>query len=174
MHPGNKIFLIGFMGSGKSTVGRKLASYLRWTFIDLDERIEQKTGMKISDIFKEKGESWFRKMESELLKSLLTEAETVISTGGGVPCSGNNMNYMHESGLTIYLKMTPGQLKSRLLRSSKERPLLKDISKDELESYIEKKLREREKWYSGADITFNRFDADLSDLFLLVKKWIKV
>ncbi len=165
--------MIGFMGSGKTTLGKKLASHLNWSFIDLDERIEQKAGMKISQIFSSKGETYFRETESEVLKNLKTVTDTVISTGGGAPCFGENMDYMRRSGITVYLKMTPGQLKNRLLRSSKERPLLKNIPIDELEDYIEKKLSEREKCYSRAEIVFKRFEADISDLYLLVKKRIK-
>ena len=165
--------MIGFMGSGKTTLGKKLASHLNWSFIDLDERIEQKAGMKISQIFASKGESYFRETESEVLKNLKTVTDTVISTGGGAPCFGENMDYMRRSGITVYLKMTPGQLKNRLLRSSKERPLLKNIPIDELEDYIEQKLSEREKCYSRAEIVFKRFEADISDLYLLVKKRIK-
>ena len=126
------IYLIGFMGSGKSTTGKKLADRLKWSFIDLDERIELETGMKIPDIFSKHGELYFRKVESEILRSLISESKTVISTGGGTPCFADNMKYMLETGLTIYLKMTPGQLNSHLISSSGERPLIKDIGKSEL------------------------------------------
>jgi shikimate kinase len=172
-HPFNKIYLIGFMGSGKSTVGKKLALHLNWSFIDLDDKVELKAGMKIAEIFAEKGESFFRAMESEVLRSLSTEADTVISTGGGTPCFDENMDYMLESGLTIYLKMTPAQLKSRLLRSSHERPLIKNIRIDDLQGFIEEILGEREKWYSRAEIAFDRFNSDISDLLVLVRNWIK-
>ena len=173
MHPINKIYLIGFMGSGKSTVGKKLASRLNWSFIDLDDKIELKTGIKIAEIFAGKGESFFRAMESDVLRSLATEADTVISTGGGTPCFDENMDYMLESGLTIYLKMTPAQLKTRLLRSSHERPLIKNIRIEDLQGFIEKKLGEREKWYSRAEIAFDRFNSDISDLLALVRNRIK-
>lgn len=172
MQPRKRIFLIGFMGSGKTTVGRKLSSYLKWSYIDLDERVEQMAGMKIPRIFSEKGELWFRQSESEALQGLLKETDTVISAGGGAPCFGDNMNRMLESGLTIYLKMTPLQLRNRLVHSSKERPLLKNLEFSDLEGFIRNKLAERESWYLKAEITFNRFDADLSDLFLLVRKYI--
>ena len=161
------------MGSGKSTVGKKLASRLNWSFIDLDDKIELKTGIKIAEIFAGKGESFFRAMESDVLRSLATEADTVISTGGGTPCFGENMDYMLESGLTIYLKMTPAQLKTRLLKSSHERPLIKNIRIEDLQGFIEKKLGEREKWYSRAEIAFDRFNSDISDLLALVRNRIK-
>jgi shikimate kinase len=173
MHQATKIFLIGFMGSGKSTTGKKLASHLNWSFIDLDEKIEIMTGMKIKNIFSEKGETFFRKVESETLHGIVSETNTVISTGGGTPCFGDNMDFMISNGLTIYLTMTPARLKSRLADSSDHRPLLKDIGKEELKEYIARKLSEREKWYSRAEIIVDGFNTDFSVLYSLVKKFIK-
>jgi shikimate kinase len=173
MHKANKIFLIGFMGSGKSTTGKKLASHLKWTFIDLDEKIENITGMKIRDIFSEKGEAFFRRTESEALQGMASESNVVISTGGGTPCFGDNMDFMLRTGLTVYLRMTPARLKSRLADSSDHRPLLKDIGKEDLEEYIAGKLSEREKWYSRAEIIIDGFNTDFSMLYSSVKKLIK-
>ena len=173
MHKANKIFLLGFMGSGKSTTGKKLASHLKWTFIDLDEKIENITGMKIRDIFSEKGEAFFRKTESEALQGIASESNVVISTGGGTPCFGDNMDFMLRTGLTVYLRMTPARLKSRLADSSDHRPLLKDIGKEDLEEYIAGKLSEREKWYSRAEIIIDGFNTDFSVLYSSVKKLIK-
>jgi shikimate kinase len=173
MQPGSIIYIIGFMGSGKSTVGKKLATGLNWSFIDLDERIELQTGMKISDVFSKNGEAYFRDAESALLRSLVSETNTIVSTGGGTPCFESNMKFMLETGLTIYLKMTPGQLKSRLTGSSGERPLIKNIGKNELQGYIEEKLAERENWYNRAAIIVDGFDIDYSFLLSLVKKWIQ-
>lgn len=173
MHQATKIFLIGFMGSGKSTTGKELASHLKWSFIDLDEKIEKIAGMKVSEIFAEKGEDFFRKTESEALHSMVTETKAVISTGGGTPCFGDNMDFMLNNGLTVYLRVTPARLKSRLADASDQRPLLKDISKKELQKYISGKLSEREKWYCRAEIIIDGFDIDLSGLYSLVKKLIK-
>jgi len=173
MHQTNKIFLLGFMGSGKSTTGKKLASHLNWSFIDLDEKIEQTTGMEIRDIFSEKGEAFFRKIESDTLKGMASESNAVISTGGGTPCFGDNMDFMLRTGLTVYLRMTPARLKSRLAGTSEHRPLLKDIGKDGLQEYITAKLAEREKWYSRAEIIVDGFNTDFSALYTLVKKLIK-
>jgi shikimate kinase len=173
MHKANKIFLIGFMGSGKSTTGKKLASHLKWTFIDLDEKIENMTGMKIRDIFSEKGEAFFRRTESEVLQEMASESNAVISTGGGTPCFGDNMDFMLRTGITVYLRMTPTRLKNRLAGSSDRRPLLKDIGKEDLEEYIAGKLSEREKWYSRAEIIIDGFNTDFSMLYSSVKKLIK-
>lgn len=172
MNGENKIFLIGFMGSGKSTIGRKLAARLNWSFIDLDQKIEEMTGSKISDIFLTEGEAWFRDVEARLLKSLDTEKNTVISTGGGTPCSGDNMDYMLETGITVYLKLTPEQLKGRLAGSPGNRPLIKGLETEALGNYISVKLSEREKYYSKAKITVDGFETDFSILFSSVKKFI--
>ena len=101
------------------------------------------------------------KMESETLKSLQSLTNGVISTGGGTPCYGSNMDFMLETGLTIYLKLTPGQLKSRLSGTRGERPLIKDLSDEDLLSFIEEKLAIREKWYNRAELNFNGFDTDI-------------
>jgi shikimate kinase len=163
------IYIIGFMGSGKSTAGKKLASLLGWSFIDLDKRIEEHTGKSISEIFSQHGENYFRNLEEKVLKSLKSQTNTVISTGGGTPCHGENMDYMLETGLTLYLKLTPYQLKSRLSESTGKRPLIKDIEKDRLQGFIEEKLAWREKWYNRAEITFEGIDIDINLLHSLIK-----
>ncbi len=167
-----KIFLIGFMGSGKSTTGRKLASCLKWSFIDLDKRIEENAGMKIPDIFSQLGESRFREFESVELRKMSSETRTVISTGGGTPCFGNNLEFMLENGLVIYLRLTPEQLENRLSGSSTIRPLLRNVEKNDLGKYIREKLNEREKWYQQADFTVNGYETDIPGLCVVVKKWL--
>ncbi len=164
MSHAGKIYLIGFMGSGKSTTGRRLASRLKWTFIDLDEQIEKSAGMKIRDIFLEKGEDHFRELEHKILKETENTANTVISTGGGTPCFMNNMDFMLRTGLTIYLRLSPENLKSRLEKGSDKRPLLKGIDRKELTDYIRTKLSEREKWYMKAELVTDGFDVDLTAL----------
>jgi len=173
MHPGRRIFLIGFMGSGKSTLGRKLAACLGWSFTDMDERIEEEAGMKIPEIFSSGGEAWFREMESSVLRSLASAENMVVSTGGGAPCHSGNMELMLGSGLTVYLKLNCEQLANRLLNSKTERPLLKNIDEAGLPHFISGKLREREKWYSRAAITIDGFDADISSLVSLVRQWMR-
>jgi shikimate kinase len=163
------IYLIGFMGSGKSTVGRKLAASLSWSFVDLDRKIEEKAGKSIASIFSQDGEKIFRETESEVLRNLDIKVNTVVSTGGGTPCHGDNMDYMKGTGLTVYLKMEPAQLAGRLLESSKERPLLKEISDEDLPSFISDKLALREKWYNRADIIFKGMNADIKYLHSLIE-----
>lgn len=172
MQKARKIYLIGFMGSGKSTTGKNLASFLNWSFIDLDDRIESIAGMRIPDIFAQKGETYFRQIESEALLSTASGSEIVVSTGGGTPCFGDNMNFMLENGLTIYLKMTLSDLEKRLMNSSYERPLLKDVAGRDLRKFISSKLAEREEWYSMATIVADGMNSDISDLYSLIKNRI--
>jgi len=168
------VYIIGFMGSGKSTAGIKLASVLGWSFIDLDKRIEEYAGKTIPEIFSQHGESYFRILEAEVLKSLKSQTNTVISTGGGTPCHGDNMDYMLETGLTLYLKLTPGQLKNRLSESSRERPLIKDLSNEGLLGFIDEKLAYREKWYNRAEITVEGINLNISILHSLVKSSLNI
>lgn len=146
------IYIIGFMGSGKSTAGKKLAYLMGWSFMDLDRKIEKAAGKTIPRIFAEDGEEYFRKIESDVLKSLNITGNVIVSTGGGTPCHGDNMDYMKMTGVTVYLKMTPRQLVTRLLNSSGNRPLLNDVPIEQLPLFIEEKLALREKWYNKADI----------------------
>lgn len=165
----NLVYFIGFMGSGKSTTGKKLASVLGWDFIDIDKKIEEKAGKTIPQIFSQDGENHFRKLETDVLKSMKPLKETIISTGGGTPCHGNNMDFMIDSGLTVYLKMTPKQLAKRLLESSGERPLIKDIPDNQLITFIEEKLAIREKWYNKAEIVIEGINLDISLLISIIK-----
>ncbi|MBK9390342.1 MAG: AAA family ATPase [Bacteroidetes bacterium] len=163
------VYIIGFMGSGKSTAGRNLAESLGWSFIDLDHKIEEHTGMKIPEIFSRYGEDHFREIESLMLRSIAPDSNTVVATGGGAPCYNDNMKFMLKTGLTIYLELTPAQLADRLRGSSDERPLIKNMQGEELLHYIENKLSERSEWYQKSHIIQNGFDPDIHDLHYLVK-----
>jgi len=168
------IYIIGFMGSGKTTVGKKLASLLGWSYIDLDKKIEEYEGKSIPEIFSENGEEYFRITESRLLKKLDVGKDTVISTGGGTPCYCNNMDIMLESGLTIYLKLTPLQLRSRLSESKGDRPLIKDLDHEMLLSFITEKLSAREKYYKRSVITVEGIDLDINSLLSKVKSMLDI
>jgi shikimate kinase len=164
MAESRRIYIIGFMGSGKSTTGKKLAVSLKWSFVDLDREIEIETGKTIKDLFSEWGEDHFRQTEAKTLRQLDIEEDTVIAVGGGAPCFSNNMDFMLETGLVIYLKMTPGQLKSRLKGSMDERPLLKNIRSKDLLFYITDKLSEREKYYCQASMVIDGINLDIRSL----------
>ena len=144
------IFLLGFMGSGKSTVGQRLAGRLGYSFIDMDARLEGEHGMTINEIFEKLGEKVFRELESNLLKEMVSLQDAVISTGGGLPCTGNNMDLINRKGVSIYLKMEPAALLNRLSRGKSRRPLIRHLSRQELETFIQEKLREREPVYLRA------------------------
>jgi shikimate kinase len=144
------IFLVGFMGSGKSTLGKRLSKKISYDFIDMDEAIELEEGMTVSEIFELKGESHFRGLETRFLESLDSTSNFVIATGGGAPCFADNMRLMNEKGVTVYLKLTPANLSSRLENARSIRPLIAAIPPEELTDYIRERLAEREKYYNQA------------------------
>jgi shikimate kinase len=164
------VYLLGFMGSGKSTAGKKLASVLDWKFIDLDKEIERQSGRLIHDIFAEENEEFFRKIETDVLKSLSFNENIIISCGGGTPCFNSNMDFMLKNGLTVYLKMTPDQLKSRLVNSHSIRPLIKKIDKDDLLTFISDSLETREKWYNLSEIIVSGADLNIISLKEIILK----
>lgn len=146
----SRIFLIGFMGSGKTTLGSRLARSLGYQFVDMDQLIVETAGMSIPEIFREHGESMFRKWEGKILDELSAREKVVISTGGGAPCHGDMMERMKQAGTTIYIQLPVSTLKERLLKSRTERPLLKGKSEEELEHFISTLLEERTPYYAKA------------------------
>ena len=149
-----KIVLIGYMGSGKTSVGKKLASVLKLPFVDIDLEIEKKERVKIPEIFLKKGEIYFRKSENKVLKELLSKEEDfVMATGGGTPCYGDAMSLIlsKENVVAIYLKMGVKNLTDRLYDEKEKRPLLAHLnSKEALEDFIRKHLFERAFFYNQA------------------------
>ncbi len=149
------IFLVGFMGAGKTTVGRKLAEELSCAFYDLDELIEKKTKQSISHIFEEKGEEEFRIMESETLKSINIKKHQVIATGGGTAMFEDNMKWMNDNGFTVYLMLHPGILFHRLAKEKKHRPLIANLDDVDLFEFIVEKLKKRLLFYNQAKLILN-------------------
>ncbi len=147
-------FLIGFMGCGKTTHGRKLASFLNIDFVDLDEVFEHRNGT-ISEYFNVFGEEKFRRAESDLLKNTPYPENAVVSTGGGLPCFFDNLNWMKANGTVIYLQVPPGVIAARLSDAKNERPLLQHKTGEELLQFITQKLSEREPVYLQAQIIVN-------------------
>ena len=145
-----RIFLIGYMGSGKTSLGEKLADKLEHEFIDLDAYIEKEEGRTISQIFEEDGEDYFRKLERVYLHRIIDKEDVIISTGGGTPCFFDNMEQMNEYGKTIYINMHPKALIPRLKSSTVTRPLLEGKDDKEMLDYIFQSLRERERYYKKA------------------------
>ncbi len=149
------------MGCGKTTLGRKLAAKLNYPFIDLDVILEQQTGVTIADYFAAHGETNFRELESKVLKEIVYPKNAIISTGGGLPCFFDNMDWMNTQGTTIYIKLTPGMLASRLEHEKHKRPLISNLEGDGLIDFIEAKLKDREKFYLKADyIIGNKITVD--------------
>lgn len=159
-----KIFLIGYMGSGKSTAGKKLATKLGFEFIDLDKFIESECGQTIEEIFKEKGENEFRALENNALKKLVTKDNVVIACGGGTPCYYGNMELMNNNGITIYLKMSAETLASRLSEAKDKRPLIENKSESELKSFITEHLEKREDIYHQAQYTVKGKNLNIEEL----------
>lgn len=148
------IFLIGFMGSGKSFTGRRLAQRLALPFIDLDELIEQEAGRSIPRIFQEDGEAAFRKLEAETLRSLENRTPAVIACGGGTPCFHDNMEWMNTHGLTVFLDPPVAVIADRLQREMDHRPLLQGLTAGALQSFIEARLQERRPFYQQATVIY--------------------
>jgi shikimate kinase len=165
------IILVGFMGCGKTTIGKKLSRVLHFNFIDTDSLFEKENNISVFDYFSTHGEEQFRKIEQELLiKTLQQNNNTVISTGGGTPCNYNNMELINKNGISIYIKMSVQSLTVRLLYSYKKRPLIKDFEEEsELKNYIEETLNEREPYYSKANHTIKGESISMEELIKLVK-----
>ena len=151
----DRIYLIGYMASGKSTVGKELAKQQGWTFIDLDELIMNRSGLSIPEIFRRYGEGIFRQLESSALVSTLEMKKTVIATGGGAPCYNDNMDIIKQSGTSIFLKGSINTIVKRLQEDTSVRPIIKEKNEEELQSFIEEHLVERMSFYNQADFTIN-------------------
>ena len=154
----NKIFLIGFMGSGKTHWGKLWAQKTGLQFFDLDHVIEQEEKKTIAEIFEQNGEAYFRQKETDVLKKFLTKKKCIISTGGGIPCFNNNMQWMNENGTTVYFAATPAEILKRVITEQEKRPLIKGLSPEELLGFIKNKLIEREPFYNKAKIILSVAD----------------
>ena len=152
-----RIFLVGYMGAGKTTLGRALAKELGIQFVDLDSYIEGRLCKSISQIFSEKGEEEFREIERRMLHEAGEFEDVIISTGGGTPCFFDNIDYMNNQGTTVFLDVPVERLFIRLSIARKKRPLIMNKSDEELRSFIIEQLAKREPHYSKAK---QRFVAD--------------
>ena len=145
-----RIYLIGFMGCGKSSLGKRLARKLDYPFVDLDHEIEIDAGKSVTALFEEQGEDWFRRKEQELLHRTVDLPHAVIATGGGTPYYFDNMDFMNANGVTVYLKMSPVSLTHRLEYARKKRPLVSDLKGEELFRFVSDKLESRAPFYNRA------------------------
>lgn len=147
-----RIFLTGYMGCGKSTIGRKVAALLGMHFIDLDKYIEERNFKSVPDIFAQEGETAFREKERQALLEVSEFEDIVIGTGGGAPCFFDNMELMNKAGITIYLAPEIETLAYRLLKSKTERPLIVGKSREELVDFIHIALQKRAPFYEQSKI----------------------
>lgn len=149
------IYLVGFMGAGKTTVGKKFAHHIGYEFLDLDHAFEVAVGMTIPAYFTAFGETAFREKERDILHGLASNINRVVATGGGLPCFFDNMEWMCEDGITVYIQLSAKALASRLEHASAERPVLQNKKGEELVTFITSKLEEREPYYSKAHVSVN-------------------
>ena len=150
-----RIFLVGYMGAGKTTVGKDLSERLGLSFIDLDHYIEGRYHKTVGQLFAEKGEEVFRDIECRMLREVSMFEDVLISTGGGAPCFFDNMGFMKATGTTVYLKVSVEELAKRLEICKATRPVLKGRSGSELEAFIAESLVKREPYYAQASIIFD-------------------
>lgn len=165
-----RIFLIGFMGSGKTHWGTRIAEKLKIPFYDLDAVIVNSEGMSISEIFTIKGEEYFRYMEKQTLEDLVAREENfVLSAGGGTPCFFNNIDFMKRNGKVLWLNTSLEALNQRLLKEKQSRPLLRSIDEAGLRAYIIRKLSERKIYYEQADLMVHEEAMELDPLISLLQ-----
>jgi shikimate kinase len=145
------IYLIGFMGCGKTTAGKKLANHLGYTFVDLDKVIETNESMTVPELFAQKGESAFREIERYALHSTFKMTNTIVATGGGAPCFFDNIQQMNQHGITLYIDMSPKSLADRVRNSKTPRPLLQGKTDDELVAHISNLLEKRLPFYTQSN-----------------------
>lgn len=170
-----KIILVGYMGSGKSTVGKKIAAALQIPFTDLDTYIEEQEQLTVNEIFKQKGEIYFRKQEHLKLKELLQKKNSmIISLGGGTPCYANNHLFLQDANVLSFYLNTSVTILTERLQHSKNRPLLENIPN--LKSYIAQHLFERSYFYNFSQFKINSNNREITeisnDIIAIVKKYI--
>jgi shikimate kinase len=155
-----RIFLIGFMGAGKTHWGKQVANRMGLPFHDLDELVVAQEGKSIADIFSENGEEYFRLAEKQILEELVEREDSmIISCGGGTPCFFNNIDFMKRYGIVVWLNTHVEVILQRLLKERMHRPLLKDIKDEDLRNHIIRKLNERRMYYEQADVIIDKEDS---------------
>ena len=164
----SRIYLVGFMGVGKSTIGKKLARTLHYRFVDLDKMFERKYKLDIDLFFNKYNELLFRDLESKLLEETFKMENTVISTGGGTACHHKGIERMNEYGLTIYLKMEPAALVTRLKAAKKRRPLLTGKNDKELEKFVAEKIESRKSCYEKAQLHMEALNLKTGELVKMI------
>lgn len=150
-----RIFLIGFMGSGKTHWGKIWAKRYNFDYYDLDEHIERREQRTILEIFENNGEDIFRLLETKMLRDTARIENVIISCGGGTPCFHDNIKWMNEKGCTVYLSGSPNYLFENIVKEKDQRPLIKTVNKAELLFYTEQMLKQRLPFYEQANVTLS-------------------
>lgn len=164
-----RIYLMGYMGSGKTTLGRRLALSLGFSFLDLDDMFEDRYHISVVDFFEKYDEKAFRTLERSLLQETLNHDDVVVSTGGGTPCFFDNIDFITEAGISLYLYWEIPSLVERLKQVKRKRPLLKDLDEAELENTVTRQIEQRSVYYSQADYTIRMKHLEMDTLL----EWLR-
>ena len=160
----DRIYIVGYMGAGKTTAARRLAQCLGWEVVDTDALFEEKYKISVNDFFNKYDEPLYRKLESEVLKSTESLENVVVSTGGGTACYFDNMEWMNQHGLTVFLRISPKAAVDRVIHSRHKRPLVEGKSEEELIEFVNSHYASRLPFYELAQITVKSEDFDLEAL----------
>jgi shikimate kinase len=164
-----RIFLVGYMGSGKTRTGKLLAKAMNYGFMDMDELFEERYRITIQDFFRKYDEEAFRKLEHQLLSETILSDNVVYSMGGGTPCFYDNMEMLKQYGLTVYIKMPAPALFRRLKESKKQRPVLHRLDSDDLLLHIQSQLAARDPFYSKAELTVDGINLNIIELAQMIR-----
>ena len=165
----DRIYLVGYMGAGKTTAAKRLAQRLGWEVADTDTLFEEKYKISVDDFFQKYDEPLYRKLEAEILKSTENLSHTVISTGGGTACYFDNMDWMNRHGLTVFMRISPEAAVDRVIHSRHKRPLARGKSEAELMEYVSWHYASRIPFYEQARLTVKSEDFDLDNLLQLIE-----
>ena len=165
----NRIYIVGYMGAGKTTAARRLAQRLGWEVVDTDALFEEKYKISVCDFFNKYDEPLYRKLESEVLKETETLENVVVSTGGGTACYFDNIDWMNQHGLTVFLRISEKAVIDRLLHAKRKRPLAEGKSETELTAFVNQHYSSRLPFYEQAKITVKAEDLDLDNLIQLIE-----
>ena len=159
------VFLIGYMGCGKTTLGRALACEMNLTYVDLDEAIERKSGKTVTQIFNTLGEDGFRHLETSALQETAAMADVIVGCGGGTPCHGSNMVLMNQAGTTVWLTTSAERITSRLLLPEEKckRPKINALGDDAILPFVKRELEQRTPYYDQAQLRFDSTDIETAD-----------
>ena len=167
-----RIFLLGFMGTGKTYWGQLWSQQQHLDFFDLDAAIEKAGGMTIAKMFATHGEQYFREQERSLRRTFGAKDNFILSTGGGTPCFFDNMDWMNENGITIYLQTAPKILKERLIKEKAHRPLIKDLDDTAIMQFIENNINKRNKFYMQSTVILDTEDVTADTFTKIIREYV--